>query len=54
VKLDQTSSETKFVFGGLAPRWWARVLLGGLIAWLFWGGLTNEVRQFMETAPEFH
>jgi hypothetical protein len=54
VKLDQTSSETKFVYSGLAPRWWARVLLGGLIAWLFWGGLTNEVRQFMETAPEFH
>jgi hypothetical protein len=54
IKLDQTGSETKFVYSGLAPRWWARLLLGGLIAWLFWGGLTNEVRQSMETAPDFH
>lgn len=54
IKLDQTGSETKLVYSGLAPKWWARALLGALIGFLFWGGLTNEVRQFMETAPEFH
>jgi hypothetical protein len=53
IKLEQTGSETEFVYGGLAPRVWARLLLGGLIGFLFWNGVTNEVRQYMETAPEF-
>jgi hypothetical protein len=53
IKLEQTDSETKFVYGGLAPRIWARLLLGGLIGFLLWNGVTNEVRQYMETAPEF-
>jgi hypothetical protein len=53
VKLEQTGTETKLVYSGLAPRWWARLLLGGLVGFLFWGGITNDVRQFMETAPEF-
>jgi hypothetical protein len=53
VKLEQTDSETKFVYGGLAPRWWARMLLGGLIGFLFWNGITNEVEAFIDSAPEF-
>lgn len=53
VKLEQSAGETRFVFGGLAPRWWARLLLGGLIGFLFWGGITTEVKQFIESAPEF-
>ena len=28
VKLQQDASETKIVYSGLAPRWWARVILG--------------------------
>lgn len=53
VKLEQTDSETKFVYAGLAPKWWARVLLGGLIGVLLWNGITKEVKEFVETAPEF-
>jgi hypothetical protein len=53
IKLDQTATETKFVYAGMAPRWWVRAFMG-LWGFLLWGGLTNEVKQFMETAPEFH
>ena len=54
LKLEQTGSETKFVYSGVAPKLWARLLLGGLLGILFWSGLTNEVRDFMEKGPEFH
>ena len=54
VKLEQTDSETKLVFNGMAPKWWARAILGAIWGILFWGGVTNDVRQFIETAPEFH
>lgn len=54
VKLDQTGSETKFVYSGLAPRWWARLLLPVLWGFLLWTPMTNEIRIFMEAAPEFH
>jgi hypothetical protein len=54
LNLEQTGSETKFVYAGVAPKLWARLLLGGLLGVLFWSGLTNEVRDFMEKAPEFH
>lgn len=53
IKLEQTGSETKFVYAGLAPRIWARLLFGALIGMFLWNGLTNEVKEFMETAPEF-
>jgi hypothetical protein len=53
IKLEQGDNETKFVYAGLAPRWWARVLLGGLIGFLFWNRITNEVEEYMRTAPEF-
>jgi hypothetical protein len=53
VKLQQGEGETKFVYSGLAPRVWARLLFGGLIGFLLWNGLTNEVEQFIDTAPEF-
>ncbi len=54
IKLEQTGSETKFVYGGLAPRVWARLLMGSLIGIFLWGPLTSEVRAFVESAPEFH
>lgn len=54
VKLEQGANETKFIYTGLCPRLWARLLLNGLFAFLFWNSLTKEVRQFIETAPEFH
>ena len=53
VKLEQAASETKFVYGGMAPRVWARIVFGGLASLLLWNGLTGEVRQFIETSPEF-
>jgi hypothetical protein len=56
LKLEQDAddNQTKFVYSGLAPRWWARALLGGLIGFLFWNGLTNEIEAFIDSAPEFH
>ena len=57
VRLEQGASETKFVFTGFAPAIWARVLASGLLSvlasMLFWNGLTNEVRDLIQTAPEF-
>ena len=53
VKLEQGANETKFVFAGLAPRLWARLLVSGLLSMLLWNGLTNEVRTLIEAAPEF-
>jgi hypothetical protein len=34
LKLEQTGSETKLVYAGVAPAMWARLLLGGLIGFL--------------------
>lgn len=55
IKLEQdpADNKTKLVYSGLCPRLWARMLLGGLIGFLFWNGLTNEVESFIESAPEF-
>ena len=53
VKLEQHPSETKVVYGGLAPRWWARLFLGWLIGIFLWNGPTNDVKEYLETAPEF-
>lgn len=53
VKLDQSANETKLVYNGMAPKWWARVLLGALLGVLLWNGVTNDVKQFVEAAPEF-
>ncbi len=54
VKLEQTGSDTKFVYSGVAPKLWARMLLGELIGFLIWNSITGEVRDFMEKAPDFH
>jgi hypothetical protein len=53
VKLDQAQNDTKFVYAGWAPKYWARVLVQGLLQYVIWNGLTNEVKQFIETAPDF-
>jgi hypothetical protein len=57
VKLEQGRDQTKFVYVGYAPKLWARALTGlGLFAvvmnYLLWNGLTNEVKDFIETAAE--
>ncbi len=54
VKLDQTPTETKVVYSGFTPKIWARLLVGGIGSMFLWNGLTSEVKQFIETAPEFH
>ena len=53
LKLEQTDTETKFVYAGVAPAIWARLILGGLIGFLFWTGITKEVEAFIDSAPEF-
>lgn len=53
VKLEQDPNETKIVYSGLAPAWWARLMLGGLIGFLLWNGLTNEIEAYIDSAPEF-
>jgi len=54
VKLDQDSNETKIVYTGYAPAWWARATLGTLLGFMLWNGLTNQVEEVIKTAPEFH
>ncbi len=54
VKLEQSSTETKFVYNAFTSRWWARALLGVLIGPILGRSLTAEVRSFIESAPEFH
>lgn len=56
VKLEQTATETKFVYTGFTPKLWARMFTGLfllLASWLFWNGLMNEVKECITTAPEF-
>ncbi len=53
LRLEQSRSETRFVYSGISPRFWPRMLVGAPLGFLFWNGLTKEVRQFIETAPEF-
>ena len=52
VKLHQDADSTKIVYTGYAPAWWARLFVG-LISFLFWNGLTNQVEAYIESAPEF-
>jgi len=53
VKLEQGSGTTKLVYTGLSPRLWARLLFSGLLSFFLWNGLTREIREFIESAPEF-
>jgi len=52
IGLQQSPKETKFAYGGLSPRTWAR-LLSPLFILLFWNGPTSEVTEFIKSAPEF-
>jgi hypothetical protein len=53
VRLEQDAGTTKLVYSGLTPRWWARLLFSGLLSFFLWNGLTHEVQQFIDAAPEF-
>ena len=53
LRLVQTKDETRFVYSGFAPGVLARMLANGLIAYPLWRGLTNEIKAFIERAPEF-
>jgi len=53
VKLEQGANETKFIYSGFTPKFWARLLTGAVASMFLWNGLTNEVKQFIESAPEF-
>jgi hypothetical protein len=54
VKLEQQSNQTRFVYNAFTPRWWAAAMFGVLIGPLLGRALTAEVREFMESAPQFH
>jgi hypothetical protein len=53
IRLEQTDKETKIVYTGFTPVWWARLMFGQLFGFIFWNSLTNEVEAFIDTAPEF-
>lgn len=64
VRLEQGRDKTKLVFYGNAPSAWARLILlvsifpSILLSFLFWHlfvwkGITDEVRDLIETAEEF-
>ncbi len=57
VRLQQSASETKFVYAGWFPSSLAAFGWGFLIGYVFsyflWNSLTGEVRSFIESAPEF-
>ena len=48
-----SNTETKLVYSGVAPKMWARLLLGGLIGFMFWIPVTRDVEEFIKNAPEF-
>jgi hypothetical protein len=54
MRLMQTKNETKFVYSGWAPSVMARMLFGPALGFLLWRGLTNEVKDLIARAPEFH
>ena len=54
MRLEQTKDETKLVYSGFSPSVMARMVVGPLIAIFFWNALTNEIKAFIERAPEFH
>lgn len=56
VRLEQKPDTTKLVFGGYAPTWYARLVLGitfGALSVFAFSSLTNEVKTFIREAPEF-
>jgi hypothetical protein len=53
MRLVQTKDETKLVYSGFSPSLLARLVVGPLIAIFFWNALTNEIKAFIERAPEF-
>jgi hypothetical protein len=56
LKLQQSESETSFVYAAVPPNRWVRSISFGFagIACMLWGGsLTREVETFIKAAPEF-
>ncbi|MEX0683132.1 MAG: hypothetical protein WD904_12205 [Dehalococcoidia bacterium] len=57
LKLQQSDSETSFVYAAVPPNRWVRSFSFGfaaLICWLQAGSLTREVEDFIKAAPEFN
>ena len=56
LKLEQTPAETRFVYAAVPPNRWVRSIsfgLAGLACILFGSSLTEEVEEFIKSAPEF-
>jgi hypothetical protein len=56
LKLEQTPTETKFVYAAVPPRRSLRVLtlgMTGAYCQFFGGSLIKEIEEFIDSAPEF-
>ena len=56
LKLEQTPTETKFVYAAVPPRrLWRTLTLGvaGAYCQFFGGELTREIEDFIDSSPEF-
>lgn len=57
LKLQQSDSETSFVYAAVPPNRWLRSIsfgFAGVICMLWGGSLTREVEDFIKGTPEFH
>ena len=60
MRLEQSTDKTKFVFAGDVGSDILRGIISGIpvpvfepFLFLLWNGITNEVKSFIEQAPEF-
>ena len=57
VRLKQGKNGTEFVFTGMIPGIWQRIVYSGLVGYLFlrpgWRALEAEVASFIENEPSF-
>ncbi len=53
VGLKQEPDKTSFVISGFTPSWWRGLLIAGVLTLFLYNSMTNEVRLFIEQAPEF-
>ncbi len=57
VKLKHDKDSSIFVFTGMIPSLFKRLLFGGLITYLFlrprWKAMESEIASFIQNAPEF-
>ncbi len=56
-KLEQTGTQTRFIYAAVPPNRWIRTLsmgIAGTVCLFFGRSLTREVEDFIRSAPDFH